>query len=255
MRMLLLHGFGGRGASWRPVIQALPDGLDVMAPDLPGHGGQFAGPLPADFEATVDALAAAHLAAADPTHVVGYSLGGRLALGLAFRRPEKISSLTLIGVRPGLDAADRCPRSELDRRRAQTLREDLPEFFKSWSRLPLFESQRSLDPSILENQRQVRLGHSPEGLAWAMETLSPGRMPDYLPRLGELTMPVHWITGAFDAPYLALADSIRRRGHAFRFSTVPECGHNGPLEAPAAVAGLLEESVFSPAPVPAEISA
>ncbi|MEO1087713.1 MAG: alpha/beta fold hydrolase, partial [Acidobacteriota bacterium] len=254
VKLLLLHGFGGRGAVWRPLIDALPDGLPaggalvVDAPDLPGHGGahETAEALPDDFEATVDRIAADHLPSTEgPVHTVGYSLGARLALGLALRHPDAVASLTLVGVRPGLDATDRCPRRELDRRRAEALRADLPAFFEGWSRLPLFESQRRLDPEILEVQRRIRRGHSPDGLAWAIETLSPGHMPDYRNRLGELEVPVHWVTGELDAPFLAVAEGVRVSHPDFRFFTAPDSGHNVPLEAPAVLASYLAERVLN----------
>ena len=91
MRTLLLHGFAG---SPRTLARFLPD---AEAPDLPGHGGA------ADATSWNDALAA--LEPADAVRVVGYSMGARLALGLALRHPATVSELVLESGTAGIEDA------------------------------------------------------------------------------------------------------------------------------------------------------
>jgi pimeloyl-ACP methyl ester carboxylesterase len=76
--MALLHGFTGGGTDWRFWPG---DGPSAVAPDLPGHGGS---PNPGgDFEAETTRLLAALPNEVD--HLVGYSLGGRIALSISAR--------------------------------------------------------------------------------------------------------------------------------------------------------------------------
>src|SRR4051812_34843580 len=96
-RVALVHGFTQTPASWRTVRAALEaDGHDVVTPSLPGHDGT---PAPA-LAAGADRLADGGGGAA----WVGSSMGGRLCLQLALRRPSWVSRLVLLGATAGLDA-------------------------------------------------------------------------------------------------------------------------------------------------------
>ena len=97
--LLMLHGFAGSPRSWDAVLADAQLGRRPVTPHLPGHGD--APTIAGGFDAVVD-----HLAAAldpEPHGVVGYSLGARLALGLAVRHPRRVERLLLVGVNPGLD--------------------------------------------------------------------------------------------------------------------------------------------------------
>ena len=103
MSVIVLHGFTGDGSTMR----ALADLVDPTAivPDLAGHGAGPHSTDPADY--TVDAMADAVLAiAGDWCDLVGYSMGGRVALTAACRHPERVRSLTLIGASAGLADPD-----------------------------------------------------------------------------------------------------------------------------------------------------
>ncbi|MEM9596909.1 MAG: alpha/beta fold hydrolase [Acidobacteriota bacterium] len=258
-RLLLLHGFTGDGGSWNGVRERLGPALDVCAPDLPGHGGALEAGDPADlppsFEAMVDLLAE-HLGA-DGAAMAGYSLGARLALGLAVRHPDRVRSLVLVGVRPGLDPEQRAGRAGADDALARRLEtEGLEAFIDRWEHLPLFATQRRLPAVHQEDQRRRRLAKDPGGLAWALRVLSPGRMPDLRPALGGLPMPVQLLVGEEDRTFLGLARAMERALPRAEVTAVPGCGHNLLLEAPGAVAsacrraaeghGVLQDSSTAP---------
>ena len=110
--LVLLHGFTQTGASWDGVVRELAGRYRALAPDL------GAGP----WEAELDRLEAL----APPAFTLaGYSMGGRLALALALRIPERVQRLVLVSASPGLaDAGERAARREADEALADADRGD-----------------------------------------------------------------------------------------------------------------------------------
>jgi pimeloyl-ACP methyl ester carboxylesterase len=95
--LLLIHGMGGGYENWRKVIEPLARRYTVIAPDLPGHGAS--GPGSGDY--SVGALAAGlrDLLLAlghDRATLVGHSLGGGIAMQLAYQFPELAERLVLV---------------------------------------------------------------------------------------------------------------------------------------------------------------
>lgn len=93
--LVCLHGWGLHGGIWSPLGAAL-DARPVLAPDLPGYGGR---PLVSPY--TAEVLAEALAAQAPPACIVlGWSLGGMVALAWAALRPEQVRALVLVGTSP-----------------------------------------------------------------------------------------------------------------------------------------------------------
>lgn len=100
--VLLLHGLTGRALIWQDVANALQKhGFRILAPDGRGHGLSDKPPGPYD-EATLvgDALEVLDRAGVEKAHLVGHSLGGRVALCLAARHPERVRSLVMEDIGP-----------------------------------------------------------------------------------------------------------------------------------------------------------
>lgn len=97
--LLLIHGLGMSAAYWTAyTFPALGGAFRLLAPDLPGYGGSA--PLPRHtLAAYTDAVRALldRLAPQAPVHVLGHSMGGQIALGLAAAAPAQVRSLTLVG--------------------------------------------------------------------------------------------------------------------------------------------------------------
>jgi pyruvate dehydrogenase E2 component (dihydrolipoamide acetyltransferase) len=95
--ILLVHGYGGDRNSWLFLQEPLAAKYRVYALDLPGHGTSAKdvgdgtlGVLADAVTGVLDALGAGR------AHLVGHSMGGAVALGVAARDPGRIASLTLI---------------------------------------------------------------------------------------------------------------------------------------------------------------
>jgi pimeloyl-ACP methyl ester carboxylesterase len=103
--LILLHGGLGSGEMFGPTIPLLADHHEVIAPDLQGHGRTADIDRPIDHRLMADDIAALidHLGLEKPD-VVGYSLGGGVALFLASKYPDKVNRLVLISANARRDA-------------------------------------------------------------------------------------------------------------------------------------------------------
>ncbi len=229
MSTLLLHGFTGAAASWDAVR------TDEVAVTLPGHE-DVPIDLDAGFAGGVEFVARAARGLPAPVHCIGYSMGGRLALGALVAHPELFASAALIGVRFGIDDAERPARREWEASIARALREDgLDAFLAKWRALPLFASQARLPAPTRAAQDAIRHRHDPARLADAFEAFALSTMPDYRSAVAAIEVPVTLIVGALDAKFRAEAEAVQRRAPSVRVEVVDGAGHNVVLEAPEAV--------------------
>lgn len=241
--MVFLHGFMGSGADWLPVAKRISDQFFCILPDLPGHGQntQLNFNKPLTFDAVSTALSG-FLSTVEkrPICLVGYSMGGRIALYFALEFPAVVTTLVLEGANPGLVGAEaRRMRAELDRRRAEQLQQmGLDAFIDAWYTMPLFNSLQAR-PRLLQATKARRRQNNGPWLAKVIRELSPGRQPSLWPHLERLTMPVALVIGALDAKYTALNEEMAAKILHSKLFVVPQAGHNVHLEQPARFAQLL----------------
>jgi 2-succinyl-6-hydroxy-2,4-cyclohexadiene-1-carboxylate synthase len=235
--LLLLHGFTGSAATWVPLIGALPPHFRTIAPDLIGHGRSDSPPdaeryhmerCVADLLALLDAL---EIVRAD---VLGYSMGGRVALHLAAAAPERVGALVLESSSPGIaDAAERQARIAADETLADAIKvEGLDAFVERWERLPLFASQAALAEDTRARLHAQRLRNNPLGLANSLRGMGTGQQESLWDRLAGLNIPTLLIVGELDAKYCALAGATRALLPKAQAVIVPGAGHAVHLEQP-----------------------
>jgi pyruvate dehydrogenase E2 component (dihydrolipoamide acetyltransferase) len=95
--VLLLHGFGADLNTWMFTQPALAEGRQVIALDLPGHGGSARRLDGVDAESLAAIVDHARNALGiERLHLVGHSMGGGIAISFALRKPERVATLTLI---------------------------------------------------------------------------------------------------------------------------------------------------------------
>jgi (E)-2-((N-methylformamido)methylene)succinate hydrolase len=118
--VVLIHGVGADGSSWDAIAAALSGEFRILRLDLRGHGrsGHIEGACSLDdfVRDVVDVMNAVGVARA---HVVGFSLGGMIAQGLALQHPGRVDRLVLLSAVAGRTAEER----ERVRVRLATLRE------------------------------------------------------------------------------------------------------------------------------------
>lgn len=236
---VLLHGFTGAPASWDAVSARLPAGARVIAPALRGHAG--APTEAASWDDEIERVLAIVRRAPGPVHLVGYSMGGRVALGMLAREPLVAARATLIGAGPGIaDPIERAARAREDETRARALERDGVEaFVRAWEQEPIFASQRALPEEVRARHRAVRLSHSAVGLAANLRTLGQGVMPSLWGALDALSLPITLVTGSEDAKLRGVATRMSERLPRARLAVVRGAGHDVALERPRELAELL----------------
>lgn len=244
-----LHGFAGHAESWEPLHAALPDEA-LAALTLFGHDPTRPVTDMIAFEDEVARIAGALRAQGGPVRLVGYSMGGRISLGLLRMFPELVASVVLVGANPGLHTEkEREERIKGDEVWARLLEDEGMEAFAAkWEAQGLFATQAKLPAPVLAHQRAIRQRHDARSLAWSMRSLSLGRMPSYWETLERAELPVDIVVGALDAKFSALAVEMKKRtkpGLA-RILSVADVGHNVLLERP----DLLARIVVSPRTAP-----
>ena len=238
----LLHGFTQSARTWREVIGKMPAGYRWIVPDLRGHG-QTQTPIGAPC--TMDACTADlemlwdHLAV-DRTHLVGYSMGGRLALYLAARRPQRVLSLLTVGAHAGLDEAGRDGRRRGDEELARRIEKDgLGAFVDYWGGLPLFAGIERRGPSFVAQVRSDRLENRVAGLACSLRGMGAGVMEPLWDELARLRVPCTFVAGQHDHGYVASARRLATTVPGGRVEVVTRAGHSVFQERPDAFARVL----------------
>ncbi len=239
--VLVLHGFAGSASAMDPLTGRLA--RPVVAVDLPGHGSGSISGDPADYTMAA-AVAGAVAAVADQERfaLVGYSMGGRVALHLALAHPERVTALAVIGARAGIDdPVERARRIASDEALADRIESEGIEWFvEHWSNLPLFASQRRrLSDARWEALRAQRRACDPDGLARSLRGMGAGAVEPIGNRLGELPMPCALIAGADDTRFVAIAQEMAAAIPRATVSLIPDAGHATHLEAPDATAAAV----------------
>ncbi len=234
--LVCLHGFTGTPDAFIPL------GVPVFwAPRLSGHGPDP--DLSAEtFEAEVDRIAQGLTRRTEQkVHLVAYSMGARVALGLIHRFPTLFCRATLVGVNPGLESEfARQDRLGWEARWIDILEQDgLAVFEHRWKQQPIFSTQGSIPPRSQDAQRSARLSHTAAGLVHALNVLGLGSMPNYWPILPQLVVPLDLVFGALDEKFAAISTRAQSLCPTARAVAIPAVGHNPFLEAPLALRELL----------------
>ena len=230
--LIFLHYFGGSSRTWQPVMELLSADFRCLAPDLRGWGDSDAVPEAAcrveDMADDVQTLIAA-LGLMRYT-LVGHSMGGKVALALAARRPLGLSALLLAAPSP-LSPEPMSSDDRASMRAAYGNAEASRKTLQKIACLPL--SPETENGVVADNLRASRAAWE----AWA----DLGSREDLSALASQITVPTHVLAGTGDA---VLPPDVLRREVAdcifgATLTTVPGAGHLLPLEAPAAVADWL----------------
>ena len=230
MVILALHGFLGRGSDWDFLREA---GFEVEAPDLFGvipSVSEGPGRVGSEDVASRTAQPPRSLATLGMTGghdvVLGYSMGGRLALHLANK--AKLAIIISAAITPG-DAARR-ERDEAWAKRFEHDRWD--DLLRDWNAQPLFGGHQVLRREEDFDRR---------ALAAALREWSPAVLIP--PNLTTINTRVLWIAGEHDRHYVEEGERAVSLLPDATLAIVEGAGHRVPFEKPQAVVDLLRAAL------------
>ena len=231
---VLLHGMFGDRRDFEQLRHALSSLMDCVSLDLPGHGDSAH--LGVTSVAALDAVIATIEVATPNREVVliGYSMGGRLAIQLAAARLQAqgwlISGLIILSGNPGMDdEAERRERLAHDARLAKRLRSMPPLTFAAWLRdewyaLPLWGRHLRAHPAFDEMLSRRCDGARAADRAAVLERESVGCQPSYWDWLTAPPLPVLFVAGGEDSTYTKVACELSRRRSEIRRDSLDPVG-------------------------------
>jgi 2-succinyl-6-hydroxy-2,4-cyclohexadiene-1-carboxylate synthase len=237
----LLHGFTLAGASWDELVAKMPARWKWLAPDLRGHGSAQTSPATMD-DCAADLVTLWNHLGIERSHVVGYSMGGRLALHVAVRLPERTRSLLTIGAHAGLDEDARAKRRLADEALADRIERDgVESFVQRWESRPMFAGIRRRGPDFAAWLHQLRLGNKAGGLAASLRGMGAGAMEPLWDELDEIDLPCTFVAGEDDVPFMHAAARLRKAVDRSRMRSVSDSGHSVQFERPDATASTIAD--------------
>jgi 2-succinyl-6-hydroxy-2,4-cyclohexadiene-1-carboxylate synthase len=235
--LVLLHGFTGSSQIWQDCLHALSDTYQLIAIDLLGHGQTQCPPEAERYQMqhqVNDLHQLTHELGLDKFVLLGYSMGGRIALSYAMHHPETVKALILESSSPGIaEISQREERYRQDTELAERILEHgVERFVNEWEKLPLFQTQYGLPSDVVHKQREIRLHHTKQGLAHALKGASVGRQPSWWEHLTKFHMPTLLIFGELDAKFMQINTLMAQQLPLCEYRQITRSGHTPHLENP-----------------------
>ena len=233
-KVICLHGFLGNGLDFEILTTSDRDHPTLIAPDLP----DYTKPPPAPY--TWDGCLSALNQLIDseskdaPCVLLGYSMGGRIALQYAARYPHRLAGLVLVGATPGITEEDeKQERIKKDQALADTLRtQPLDTFLEKWFNQDIIQSQAKIPEPHQSRMRKHRASNNPEALAEALAHLGTGSMTSVWNKLAVLTMPTLIVTGESDTKFDEIARQMKESLIDATHVCIEDAGHACCFEQP-----------------------
>ncbi len=247
--MVFLHGLLGSGRDWQAVLNSqpnLPDNIGTVSIDLPCHGESREIPV-SGFEQTRSALKKTlqaiqnRLPADTSLWLVGYSLGGRIAMDYVCHTPSlgNLCGLVIENSHYGLQSeAERQIRRANDHLWAERFEtQPIRTVLTDWYCQPVFSSLKPEQKQRLVEKRSDNLG---KAVALMLRATSLAEQPYLLDKIKTLPIQVHYLCGEDDTKFLHLAaqSGLPRR-------VIAGAGHNVHVEQPEKFALALTQLIHA----------
>ena len=195
VKCVFVHGWGMNREIWHPLLERMPEVIEPMTIDLPGHG-QNAGQSFQSLDDLVEALASE---VDEPAIWVGWSLGGLAVTQLALRCPEKARALMLVASspcfvqKPGWDSG---MGAEVFDDFSNQLEQDFSGTIQRFLSLQVRGSESGRQ--LLRELRKKVLAQPAADILALRSGLSILKSIDLRAELKDLNMPVSWVLGGQD---------------------------------------------------------
>lgn len=246
INLFFLHGFLGRPQDWSAVVEGLPknDHLRCFVPDYfneanlsPRHNfEEWALNFNSWVQSCVNPL--------DRNILIGYSLGGRLAIHALMQNPTLWSKVALVSMNPGL-AEETCDGGTAISSREQRWKNDLlwadkfskntwDEVLKEWNSQGVFAGSL-LEPVRLEKDYDRTL------LSAALTEWSLARQKNMVPTLKQHCDKVLWIVGEIDKKYVELTSDLLNEISDLKVTQIPDAAHRVLFDKPQALRVIIQD--------------
>ncbi|WII72473.1 alpha/beta fold hydrolase [Bdellovibrio sp. 22V] len=237
VNLFFLHGFLGRPSDWAVVKAHLPqrENLRIFTPDYfkemslgPQHSF-------ANWGANFTKFVELHGCSADRNILIGYSLGGRLALHAFEKKPALWHKLILVSTNPGFNDPHETfdPNSEERRQRWMSDSYWAEEFLKApwdmvirnWNAQPVFGGGEN-EPVRVEKE------YSRETLSLALTQWSLAQQKNMRPLLQKNLQKILWLTGERDEKFMEMSRRLAEEVQGLRTEVVPASSHRVIFDSP-----------------------
>jgi 2-succinyl-6-hydroxy-2,4-cyclohexadiene-1-carboxylate synthase len=244
--VLFLHGFTGDSTTWEELTSKLRPNFKCISVDIIGHGKSDAPIDPERYaieKVAEDLECILHELDVHSVSILGYSMGGRLALTFTILFPDYIDKLILESSTPGLRTeTERIERREKDKVLSEMIvNEGLHSFVEYWESIPLFSSQKRLPLSVQKSIRGQRLKQKPEGLSASLAGMGTGEQPSWWEEFKQLDISIHVLVGEEDTKFVSIANEMKKVNDKVKISTFPHVGHAIHVEEPRKFGTMVEE--------------
>ncbi|MEI6446018.1 MAG: 2-succinyl-6-hydroxy-2,4-cyclohexadiene-1-carboxylate synthase [Nostocales cyanobacterium ELA583] len=234
--ILFLHGFMGNIHEFDETIKLLVDDFSCLTIDLPGHGKTQV----LDDECYIMASTAAAIVQLlnklniNQCYLIGYSMGGRLALYLTLHFPHRFIKVILESASPGLATETaRLTRIKSDTQIARKLarmmdKDDFYDFLNHWYQQPIFGNIKN-HPQY-QSMIESRLANHPLNLVKSLQFMGTGFQPCLWELLTENTIPLLLLVGEKDKKFIDINITITEKCNFAKLQIIHQVGHNIHLE-------------------------
>ncbi|PZO43903.1 MAG: 2-succinyl-6-hydroxy-2,4-cyclohexadiene-1-carboxylate synthase [Pseudanabaena frigida] len=237
--VLFLHGFMGNVDEFKETIASLSKQFYCVSIDLPAHGQTDIANSDVNREQYYTIQSSANFVIKflgflriEECYLVGYSMGGRLALYLTINFPQYFHKVVLESASAGLRTSiERSDRLVKDRKLASDLEtNDFRLFLENWYQQAIFANLRSHPkfPQMLEQ----RLNNSPALLAKSLRYFSIGNQPSLWEHLSKNEVPLLLLVGELDDKFIQINQQMSQLCKFSQLEIIPNCGHNIHFEHP-----------------------
>lgn len=218
--VLFLHGIRGNRRNWSPQLAAFSRQFRAAAWDARGYGDSddYEGPLQFDHFIG-DVLRVAEHFKAQKIHLVGLSMGGRIARNVALRYPDRLHSLTLVNTTPGFDALSTTDVRRFVTERSKPSAETIRELLSSRAQPGAYE-QLTESVALLRSKSFLK-------------TLEASVAQDRAAPIENIRVPTLVVASDDDAVYsIETAREMARRIPGAQLAVIQGAGHLSNLEQP-----------------------
>lgn len=235
--LILLHGFTGDSSTWEPFYKEWSKNSRLIAIDIIGHGKSDS---PKQIErydilsVIKDINKILEMLQIEKADMLGYSMGGRLALSFAVQFPQMVRKLILESSSPGLESeAERENRRKHDGELGRfILDQGIEAFVDYWENIPLFATQKELPPEKRSAIREQRLKNSAIGLHNSLVGMGTGAQPSWWQHLHRIEAETLLVTGSLDEKFCLIAEKMSKSIKNCQWMKVEGSGHTIHVENP-----------------------